>query len=109
MANFLLVLSAAALCILSGISIGTVNSTFAKSAGQAQLMAFFINPPLNATAGALNPVEAMPKWLQPFTVVNPIHHFAVIARASMLKGSGFVDLWPNFLALLAYYARAGFR
>jgi len=96
-----LVLSAAALCILSGISIGTVNSTFAKSAGQAQLMAFFINPPLNATAGALNPVEAMPKWLQPLTVVNPIHHFAVIARASMLKGSGFADLWPNFLGLFA--------
>ncbi|MGD0295618.1 MAG: ABC transporter permease [Bryobacteraceae bacterium] len=95
-----LVLLGAALCILSGISIGTVNATFAKSAQQAQLMAFFINPPLNATAGALNPVEAMPKWLQPFTIVNPIHHFAVIARASMLKGSGFVDLWPNFLALL---------
>ena len=96
-----LVLSAAALCILSGISIGTVNATFARSAQQAQLMAFFINPPLNATAGALNPVEAMPRWLQPFTVVNPIHHFAVIARASMLKGSGFADLWPNFLGLLA--------
>lgn len=98
--GLLLVLLGAALCILSGISIGTVNATFAKSAQQAQLMAFFINPPLNATAGALNPVEAMPKWLQPFTIVNPIHHFAVIARASMLKGSGFVDLWPNFLALL---------
>jgi ABC-2 type transport system permease protein len=96
-----LVLSGAALCILSGISIGTVNATFAKSAQQAQLMAFFINPPLNSTAGALNPVEAMPTWLQPFTVVNPIHHFAVIARASMLKGSGFADLWPNFLGLLA--------
>lgn len=95
-----LVLSGAALCILSGIAIGTVNATFAKSAQQAQLMAFFINPPLNSTAGALNPVEAMPAWLQPFTVVNPIHHFAVIARASMLKGSGFVDLWPNFLGLL---------
>jgi ABC-2 type transport system permease protein len=95
-----LVLAGAALCILSGISIGTVNATFAKSAQQAQLMAFFINPPLNATAGALNPVEAMPRWLQPLTVVNPIHHFAVIARGSMLKGSGFADLWPNFLALL---------
>src|ERR1700689_5244458 len=34
-----LVLVGAALCVLSGISIGTVNSTFAKSAGQAQLMA----------------------------------------------------------------------
>lgn len=94
-----LVLAGAALCILSGISIGTVNATFSKSAQQAQLMAFFINPPLNATAGALNPVEAMPRWLQPLTVVNPIHHFAVIARGSMLKGSGFADLWPNFLGL----------
>jgi drug efflux transport system permease protein len=95
-----LVLFGAALCILSGISIGTVNATFAKSAQQAQLMAFFINPPINATAGALNPVEAMPAWLQPLTVINPIHHFAVIARSSMLKGSGFAELWPNFLGLL---------
>lgn len=97
-----LVLSGAALCILSGISLGTVNATFSKSAQQAQLMVFFINPPLNSTAGALNPVEAMPAWLQPFTVVNPIHHFATIARASLLKGSGFLDLWPNFLGLLAF-------
>ena len=61
-------------------------------------MAFFINPPLNSTAGALNPVEAMPAWLQPFTIINPIHHFAVIARASMLKGSGFADCGPIFWA-----------
>lgn len=94
-----LVMCGAALCILCGISLGTVNATFSRSAQQAQLMVFFINPPLNSTAGALNPVEAMPAWLQPFTVVNPIHHFAVIARASFLKGSGFADLWPNFLAL----------
>ena len=92
----------AALCILSGISLGTVNATFSKSAMQAQLMVFFINPPLNSTAGALNPVEAMPRWLQPITVINPIHHFAVIARSSLLKGSGFADLWPNFLGLLGF-------
>lgn len=97
-----LVLAGAALCILSGISLGTVNATFSKTAQQAQLTVFFINPPLNATAGALNPVEAMPAWLQPFTVLNPIHHFAVITRASLLKGSGFADLWPNFLGLLAF-------
>jgi ABC-2 type transport system permease protein len=92
-------LSGAALCILSGISLGTVNATLSKSAMQAQLMVFFINPPLNSTAGALNPVEAMPRWLQPITVINPIHHFAVIARGSLLKGSGFAELWPNFLGL----------
>lgn len=100
--NLPLVLVGAALCILSGISLGTVNATFSKSAQQAQLTVFFINPPLNSTAGALNPVEAMPAWLQPFTVVNPIHHFATIARASLLKDSGFAELWPNFLGLFGF-------
>jgi ABC-2 type transport system permease protein len=47
-------------------------------------------------------VEAMPIWLQPATIVNPIHHFASIARAGLLKGSGFVALWPNFLALFIF-------
>jgi len=97
-----MVVCAGALCILSGISLGTVLATFSKSALQAQLTGFFINPPLNSLSGALNPIEAMPKWLQPFTVVNPIHHFAVIVRASMLKGSGIGTLWPNFLGLLAF-------
>jgi ABC-2 type transport system permease protein len=87
------------LCILSGISLGTVIATFSKSAQQAQLTAFFINPPLSSLSGALNPVEAMPRWMQPFTIVNPIHHFATIVRGGMLKGSGIVALWPNFLAL----------
>jgi ABC-2 type transport system permease protein len=98
--NVLLLLAGGALCILSGISIGTVVSTFSKSAQQAQLTTFFVNPPLSSLSGALNPVEAMPKWLQPLTVLNPIHHFATIARGSTLKGSGILDLWPNFLSLL---------
>ena len=91
-----------ALCILSGISIGTVIATVSKSAQQAQLTSFFINPPMSSLSGALNPVEAMPKWLQPLTVFNPIHHFAMIVRGSTLKGSGFMDLWPNFLGLLLF-------
>jgi ABC-2 type transport system permease protein len=94
-----LVLSGAALCVLSGISIGAVIATFSKSAQQALMTSFFVNPPLATLSGAFNPVEAMPLWLQPLTVINPIHHFATIARASMLKGSGLADLWPNFLGL----------
>jgi drug efflux transport system permease protein len=90
------------LCILSGISLGTVIATFSKSAQQAQLTAFFFNPPLVSLSGALTPVEAMPSWLQPFTVVNPIHHFAEIARAGLIKGSGLEALWPNFLALFVF-------
>jgi len=96
-----LVLSGAALCVLSGISIGAVIATLSKSAQQALLTSFFVNPPLATLSGTFNPVEAMPRWLQPLTVINPIHHFATIARASMLKGSGLAHLWPNFLGLFA--------
>jgi ABC-2 type transport system permease protein len=93
------VLAGGVLCILSGIGLGTVIATFSRSAQQAQLTAFFVNPPLASLSGALNPVEAMPGWLQPLTVLNPVHHFAAIARGGMLKGSGLDTLWPNFLAL----------
>jgi ABC-2 type transport system permease protein len=96
------VLFGGVLCILSGIALGTVIATLSKSAQQAQLTAFFINPPLNSLSGALNPVEAMPEWLQPLTVLNPIHHFATIVRDAMLKGSGVATLWPNALALLIF-------
>jgi len=102
--SVLLLLCGGALCILSGISIGTVIATFSKSAQQAQLTSFFVNPPLSSLSGALNPVEAMPKWLQPLTVLNPIHHFATIARGCTLKGAGFMELWPNFLGLTIFTA-----
>ncbi|HEY2383422.1 MAG TPA: ABC transporter permease [Terriglobia bacterium] len=97
--SVLYLLAGGALCILSGISMGTVIATFSKSAMQAMLTSFFVNPPLSSLSGALNPIEAMPAWLQPLTVLNPVHHFAAIVRASMMKGSGITSLWPNFLGL----------
>ena len=100
--NVLLVVSASALCLLCGISIGTFIATFTRSARQAQLTLFFVNPPLTSLSGAFTPVEAMPKWLQPMAQFNPIQHFGQISRGAMLKGSGFATLWPNFLALLAF-------
>src|SRR5258708_7890091 len=105
--SVVLVLCAAGLCILSGISLGTVNATLSKSAQQATLTIFFINPPLNSLSGSLNPIEAMPKWLQPLTVVNPIHHIATIIRGCMLKGSGISTLWPNFLGLFLFMVLLG--
>jgi ABC-2 type transport system permease protein len=102
--SFLVVAGAAALCLLSGIGIGTFIATFTKSAEQAQLSSFFVNPPVASLSGALTPMEAMPHWMQPLAQFNPIYHFGVIARGSMLKGSGITTLWPHFLALLAFTA-----
>ena len=69
--SMLLVVLSAALCILCGIGIGTFIATFTKSAQQAQLTAFFVNPPLTTLSGSLTPVEAMPSWLQPVTLAQP--------------------------------------
>jgi ABC-2 type transport system permease protein len=98
------VLFGGVLCILSGISLGTVIATLSRSAQQAQLTAFFVNPPLSSLSGALNPVEAMPDWLQPWTALNPVHHFATIVRGATLKGIGIATLWPHVLALLLFTA-----
>jgi ABC-2 type transport system permease protein len=100
--NFLLVLLGAMLCVLSGIGIGTFIATFTKSAQQAQLMSFFVNPPLASLSGALTPIEAMPHWMQPLTILNPIRHFGIVARSVLLKGSGIEAVWPNLLVLLAF-------
>jgi len=97
-----LVFGGAALCVLCGIGIGTFIATFTRSAQQSQLMAFFVNPPLASLSGALTPVEAMPHWMQPITVLNPIRHFGIITRAALLKSSGIETLWPHVLALIAF-------
>ena len=100
--SIFLVWAGAGLCVLSGIGIGTFIATFTKSAQQAQLMSFFVNPPIASLSGSLTPIEAMPKWLQPITIVNPVRHFGTIVRGVMVKGSGLDSLWPNLLALVLF-------
>jgi ABC-2 type transport system permease protein len=98
--SLLLLYISGALCVLAGIGIGTFIATFTRSQQQAQLLGFFVNPPLALLSGSTTPIEAMPQWLQPLTLVNPIRHFAEIARGIMLKGAGIKILYPNFLALI---------
>jgi ABC-2 type transport system permease protein len=93
-----------ALCVLAGIGIGTTVATFTRSQQQAQLMAFFINPPISMLSGATYPIEGMPKWLQPVTLVNPVRHFSIIARGVMLKGVGIDVLYPHLLVLIGIAA-----
>ncbi len=97
--SFLMVFAGASLCLLCGIGLGTLIATLTRSAQQAQLLSFFVNPPLATLSGALSPVEAMPAWMQPLTRFNPIYHFGVITRGVMLKGSNLSEVWHNFASL----------
>jgi ABC-2 type transport system permease protein len=98
--SMLLLIFAGSLCVLAGIGIGITLATFTHSQQQAQLMGFFINPPISMLSGATYPVEGMPKWMQPITLINPVRHFSIISRGVMLKGVGLDVLWPNLLVLL---------
>jgi ABC-2 type transport system permease protein len=102
--NLAMLFVSGALCVLAGIGIGTFLATFSKSQQQASLMGFFINPPLSMLSGATTPIEAMPQWLQPFTWLNPITHFASIARGILLRGAGVEAYWPHLLALIGFAA-----
>jgi ABC-2 type transport system permease protein len=97
--SLLLVVVACGFCVLTGIGIGTFLSTVSRSANQTQLIGFFVNPPLAMLSGALTPIEAMPHWVQPVTLLNPIAHFASVARAVLVKGAGVEVVWPQLLAL----------
>jgi ABC-2 type transport system permease protein len=97
--SLVLLFMACACCVLTGIGIGTFVATLARSATQAQLMLFFVNPPLMALSGGFTPIEAMPKWIQPFTYLNPIAHFAGLARGVLVRGSGLDVMYVQLFAL----------
>lgn len=97
--SILLLFLAGLLCVCAGIGLGTFLSTFSKTQQQAQLMGFFVNPPLALLSGAMTPIEGMPEWLQPVTYLNPVSHYAIIARGISLKAVGIEVLYLNLLAL----------
>jgi ABC-2 type transport system permease protein len=97
--DVLLAAAGAALCGTCGIGIGTLIATFARTAAQTQLLTFFVQPPLAVLSGALTPIEAMPRWLQPVTLINPIRHFDILVRDVLLKGAGIETVWPELAAL----------
>lgn len=100
--SVILLYAAGGLCVLAGIGLGTFLATFSRSLQQAQLLGFFVNPPIAMISGATTPIEAMPYWMQMFTWVNPVSHFSTIARGILLKGVGLEILYPNLLALLGF-------
>ena len=56
-------------------------------------------PTPDALSGGFTPIEAMPKWIQPFSLPNPIAHFATLARSVMVRGAGLEVVYVQLFAL----------
>lgn len=93
---------AGALAALSGTGIGVMIATVSKSQQQAQLLTFFVNPPLTLLSGATSPIENMPDLFQKLSYFDPLRYMVTIVRGVTLKTAPWSALWPNLLMLTIF-------
>ncbi|ABS25105.1 ABC transporter permease [Anaeromyxobacter sp. Fw109-5] len=88
------------LYLLTTLGAGLLISTMSANQQQAFLGGFLFTIPAVLLSGLMTPILAMPGWLRPLTLVNPIRWYAEIMRGILLRGAGLADLWLELLVLL---------
>ena len=88
-----------ALFLLCSLGIGLLISVLSRTRAQAQQLVLFIQLPQIFLSGFLFPLAALPPWLYLVTFIIPLRYILVIVRSNYLKGSSFLELWPQFAAL----------
>jgi ABC-2 type transport system permease protein len=68
---------------------------------QAILGAFLFMVPAMLLSGFATPIENMPRWLQPITVINPLRYFLVIVKGIFLKDIPLAEVWRQTWPLCA--------
>ena len=90
---------AGAFSALAGIGIGVLVATVSKSQQQAQLLTFFVNPPITLLSGATSPIDNMPDFFQKLSYLDPLRYLVTIVRGVTLKDAPWSALWPNLVTL----------
>jgi ABC-2 type transport system permease protein len=93
---------AGACAALAGIGIGVMVATISKSQQQAQLLTFFVNPPITLLSGATSPIENMPEFFQKLSYFDPLRYLVTIVRGVTLKNAPWSAMWPNLVILSAF-------
>lgn len=93
---------AGACAALAGIGIGVLVATVSKSQQQAQLLTFFVNPPITLLSGATSPIENMPEFFQKLSYFDPLRYLVTIVRGVTLKNAPWSAMWPNLVILSAF-------
>lgn len=93
---------ATVLYLMSTLGMGVFISTISRSQQQAILGGFFFLMPAILLSGFMTPIENMPAWIRPLSMLDPVRYFVQILRACLLKGAGFAELASPLLALAAF-------
>ena len=92
----------ALLFIAANLTIGITLSSLAQNQLQAMQLTFFYFLPTMLLSGFMFPFRGMPGWAQAIGEVLPATHFLRVVRGILLKGNGWVELWPNIWPLIAF-------
>lgn len=91
--DYLFLLFASFLFVLSTLGLGLFISTISKTQQQAMLVAMFgLLMPMIYLSGFAFPIENMPESIQYITYAIPLRYYITIVRDVILKGSGFNEL-----------------
>lgn len=82
------------------IGVGLFISSLSTTQQQAILGAFLFAAPAILLSGFATPIENMPAWLQPLTMVNPLRHFLVVVKGVFLKGLPASEVLLNTVPLI---------
>ncbi len=98
----LLLLYGSAVCFLGAVvGVGLFISSLCATQQQAILGAFVFIAPATLLSGFATPIENMPRWLQPVTLLNPLRYFLSVARGVFLKATPPAEVLHQTLPLLA--------
>lgn len=99
--DFVLLFGATLLYLTVTLGMGLLISTLSGSQQQAFMGGFLFMLPAALLSGIMTPIRSMPEWLQPFTLANPLRHYAEVLRGVLLRGAGFEELSFQLVVLAA--------
>jgi len=102
--SLLAIYLASLLFIAANLTVGITLSSMARNQLQAmQLTVFYFLPSL-LLSGFMFPFAGMPGWAQFIGNLLPLTYFNRLIRGILLKGSGWVDLWPSVWPMALFMA-----
>jgi len=102
--NVLVVGAGMLLFMILGIGQALLISMVSKTRFQAQQAVVLIMIPSMMLSGFIFPIESMPTAVQLVTFAIPLRYVLIVMRSSFMKGSGFLALGPQLLAMAAFAA-----
>jgi ABC-2 type transport system permease protein len=97
--SLLLLFAYASLYLVTVLGLGLLISTMSHTQQQAQFLNFFVMITLVIMSGIFTPAESMPHWAQSLNYLNPLAYFMRVIRMILLKGSGFGNIYKDFIAI----------